>query len=253
MDKFVSTTVVVGLLLGAGGLARGDDQADARKIIDKAIKAEGGAEKVAKNKAATWKVKGNFYGLGNALPYTGEYAIQFPDKFRFALEFDAGGQKAKMIAVVNKDKGWRDLNGNVMDMDKEQVTEAREGMYAQNVFRAVALKEKGYTFSPLGEVKVDKRPAVGVKVSHKGHRDVNLYFDPKSGLLVKTEARVKDEMTGQEVKQETFFSDYKESNGDKHPTKVVIKRDGQLYVEAENSDYKFAEKLDDSLFTKPKN
>ena len=38
MNKFLGTTVVMGLLLGAGGLARGDDQADARKIIDKAIK-----------------------------------------------------------------------------------------------------------------------------------------------------------------------------------------------------------------------
>jgi len=249
MDKFVSTTIVLGLLLGAGGLARGDDQADARKVIDKAIQALGGEATVAKYKAATWKVKGNFYGLGNALPYTGEETIQFPDKFRFVLEFDAGGQQTKLIMVVNKDKGWRKINDNLMDMDKEQVTEAQESLYVQNVIRAVALKEKGYTFSPLGEVKVDKQPAVGVKVSHKGHRDVNLFFDQKSGLLVKTEARVKDEMSGQEVKQESFFSDYKESNGVKYPAKVVIKRDGQLYVEAENQDYKYAEKLD--VFDKP--
>lgn len=251
MSKLLGTTVVLGLLLGAGGLVRGDDQADALKVIEKAVQAQGGADNVTKHKAATWKVKGNFYGLGNALPYTGEYAVQFPDKMRFVLEFDAGGQQAKFIMVVNKDQGWRKINDNVMDMDKEQVKEAMEGLYAQNVIRAVAQKEKGYTFAPLGEVKVEDRPAVGVKVSHKGHRDVNLFFDKETGLLAKVEARVKDEMSGQEVKQETFYSDYKGIKGGKHPGKVVIKRDGQLYVEGENQDYKFAEKLDDSLFEKP--
>jgi outer membrane lipoprotein-sorting protein len=251
MNKFLSTTVVLALLLGGGGPARGDDQADAQKVIEKAIKAQGGAEKLAKYKAATWKVKGDFYGLGNALPYTGEYAIQAPDKFRFVLEFDAGGQQTKFIMVVNKDKGWRKINDNLMDMDKEQVAETREGLHAQNVLRAVALKEKGYMFAPLGEVKVEDRPAVGVKVSAKGYRDVNLYFDKQNGLLVKVETRVKDEMSGQEVKQESFLSDYKEANGLKYPAKLLIKRDGQKYVEAENHDYKFVEKLDDSLFEKP--
>ncbi len=252
MDKFLGTAVVVGLLLGAGGLARGDDQAEARKVIEKAIQAQGGAEKIAKYKAATWKEKGNFYGLGNALPYTGDYAIQFPDKFRFALDFDANGQQFKFIMVVNKDKGWRKINDNVMEMDKEQLSNAKESMHAEGVLRAVALKkDKGYTFAPLGEVQVEKQPAVGVRVSSKGYRDVNLYFDKKSGLLVKVEFQVKDEMSGQEVKQESFLSDYKEANGLKYPAKVVIKRDGQRYVEAENQDYKFAEKLDDSLFEKP--
>ncbi len=250
MDKFLGTAVVVGLLLGAGGLARGDDQADARKVIEKAIQAQGGAEKIAKYKAATWKTKGNFYGLGNALPYTGEYAIQLPDKFRFALDFDANGQQFKFIMVVNKDKGWRKVNDNVMEMDKDQMTNAKESMHAEGVLRAVALKEKGYTFAPLGEIQVDNKPAVGVRVSSKGYRDVSLYFDKKRGLLVKVEYQVKDEMSGQEVKQESFLSDYKEANhGLKYPAKVVVKRDGQRYVEAENQDYKFAETLD--LFEKP--
>jgi hypothetical protein len=251
MNKFLGTTVVVGLLLGAGGLARGDDQADARKIIGKAVKALGGEEKLAKYKAASWKVKGNFYGLGNPVPYTGEEAMQSPDKFRFLINFDAGGNQAKMLLVVNKDKGWRKFNDDLMDMEKEQVTETLESMYVQNLIRGMALKEKGYTLVPLGEVKVDDRATVGVKVSHKGHRDVNLFFDKETGLPAKSETQVKDQMTGQEAKQEAFYSDFKDANGAKYPSKVVIKRDGKLYVESENLEYQFAEKLDDSLFAKP--
>jgi hypothetical protein len=33
---------------------------------------------------------------------------------------------------------------------------------------------------------------VGVRVQSNGHRDIDLYFDKESGLLVKTESRILD-------------------------------------------------------------
>jgi hypothetical protein len=104
----------------------------------------------------------------------------------------------------------------------------------------------------LPEAKVGDRAAVGVKVSSAGHRDVDLYFDKMSGLLVKSETRVKaEEMDGKEVSQETVFTEFKEIDGAKVATKFVIKRDGKPYVEAELTDLKPAAKLDDKLFAKP--
>jgi len=48
------------------------------------------------------------------------------------------------------------------------------------------LKDKAYTLAPIGEVKVEDRPALGLRVSRKGNRDINLYFDKKTYLRVKT-------------------------------------------------------------------
>ena len=112
------------------------------------------------------------------------------------------------------------------------------------------LKGKAFRLAPLGEVNIDKRPARGVWVSSKGHRDVNLYFDKETGLLVKTETRVKDD-NDQEVTEETFLGDYKEVQGTKQATKLTVKRDGELYLESEVTDYRLAEKLDDRVFAKP--
>src|SRR5207248_11447730 len=100
--------------------------------------------------------------------------------------------------------------------------------YAGWVATLLPLKDKAFTLTTIGEVEVEKRPALGVKVSSKGHRDVDLYFDKESGLLVKTETRLKDE-GGQEVMAETFLRDYKDVEGTKHAMKFAVHRDGKLY------------------------
>jgi hypothetical protein len=106
--------------------------------------------------------------------------------------------------------------------------------------------------APLEAIKVDGKPAVGVKVSHKGHEDIKLYFDKDTNLLVKVELRVKAQEQGyKEVTQETFLKDWKDADGIKVVTKVVDKRDGKLYIEEEVSDVKYLEKVEAKLFAKP--
>jgi hypothetical protein len=243
----------VALALAAVGAARADDKADLRAVLDKAIKAHGGAEKLAKEKATTFKAKGKFYGLGEGIDYTSDYAIQPPDKFRMTMDFEAGGMKIAVNVVCDGKKGWTKVNDAVTEMDEEGLAELKEETYAGRVQTLVPLiKDKGFELATLGDVKVGDLPAVGVRVSHKGHRDVNLFFDKKSGLLLKIERTVKDQQQGgKERKQESFFSDYKEVDGVQHPMKLVLNRDGEKYVDAEMSDYETKDKLDDTLFAKP--
>src|SRR5262245_57665115 len=156
---------------------RADDQAEVQALIDKAIQARGGADKLAKFKAATWKGKGKFYGLGEGIDFTGDWAVQPPTQTRYSLEMDVGGMKIQRLAVVNGDKGWIKLNDMLQEMDKEQLAEEKAQAQASRVTSLLTLKEKEYQLSPLGEAKVGDRPAAGVRVSHKDQRDINLYFD----------------------------------------------------------------------------
>ncbi len=245
MRKVLGVTLA-GLLMFAGASAmRADDQADARAIIDKAMKALGGQEQLADVKAVTWKEKGTYYGRGKGEPYTGTFAVEKPDKFRMVIE-------GVFTLVLNGDTAWTKMNDETKEMTNEQLAEQKEQHYASLVRTLTPLSGKAFKLAPLGEIKVAKSPAVGVKVSHKGHRDVNLYFDKETGLLVKSEFRVKaSEQGGKEVEQETFYSDYKAFDGVKFPQKIVVKRDGKQFVEAEASEFKPAAKLDKSLFDKP--
>jgi hypothetical protein len=246
--------LAAGLVLGLVGPAPADDQAEVRAVLDKAIQAVGGAEKLTKYKAATWKGKGKFYGLGDGIDYTGEWAVQGYDQMRFVIDIEVMGQKIKQTIVRNGDKGWIRVNEMLLDMDKDMVAEQKEQAYANALasLEPLAKKEQKFDLAPLGEIKVDDRTAVGVRISSKGHRDVSLFFDKENGLLLKSEWQSRDFMQGgKEVTQQILYSDYKDVEGLKHAMKVVVKSDDKPLIDAELYDLKLEEQLDDSVFVKP--
>jgi hypothetical protein len=257
MRILLSAASAACLLLAWTGAGRADDKADLDKVIDKAIKAHGGAENLGKFKAVTFKMKGKFYMGEEGIDFTGEMATQDPGKSRMELSFEIMGKQAKFLQVANGDKGWQQIKVGDMtvkdeELNKEELAEAKEGQYAGSVGGLVVLKKKDFKLEPLGEVKVGDKPAIGVRVTHKGHRDISLFFDKKTSLLLKSERVIKDlEKGGEEVTQVELYEDYKDIKGAKHAGKITIQRDGKKHVEAEMSDYKVADKLDDNLFTKP--
>jgi hypothetical protein len=245
--------LAVALLPAACATAVADDAAAVKALIDKAIKAAGGDDNLAKFIAQSFKVKGKWYGMGDGLDYTGAWDIQRPDKLRLQFDVTAGGMTFTFVRIVNGDKVWSKLNDTTTAIDdKDEVAEAKEGLYVNRLTTLRPLKDKGFTLTLLDEIKVDGKPAVGIHVFHKDHRDVDLYFDKDKGLLVKVETTVKDFMAGgKEFKQETIYSDHKEFNGLQVPMKVVINRDGKKYIETEVTETEPKEKLDASLFDKP--
>lgn len=251
MPKKLCLAVGFALVLAAAGPSRAADEAAARAVVDKAIQAHGGEATLAKFPASTIQLKGTIQQGGMPLAFTAEVASQGMKQQRIGIEFEVGGVKFRVIHVLNGDEGWVKINDDTTAMDKDDLAEAQEQAYAGWVATLVPLKDKAYTIEPLGDVQVQGRPAVGVKVSRKERRDVNLYFDKKTHLLVKSETRVKDEESGQEMNEETFLGDYKEIDGVPQAVRLTIKRDGKDYLEAEVVEFKAAEKLDANLFTKP--
>lgn len=243
--RAVTCGLIAFLFTSLVGSLRADDQAEGRKIIDKAIKASGGMDKLSKLKAMTWKSKGTYHGGEKAQAFTGNYSMQYPARFRMEIE-------NVFVITFDNDKGWVKSPEGTKELTKEQLDEQRETQYAGWVTALVPLWEKDFKFSLIGESKVENRDVVGVTVSKKGHRDVNLHFDKQNGLLLKASYLVKsDEMNGKEVIEETIYSNYEDVKGIKVARKAVINRDGKLYVESESSDVTHSEKLDASLFAKP--
>jgi hypothetical protein len=234
-------------------LARADAEADVKALLEKAIKASGGEEKLAKAKAMRMKSKGKFFGFSaDGIDYTAETVWQYPNRVRDEITAELMGQKVVILEVVDGDKGWTSTAGNVEEMNKEALQEASENLYSNRVSMLYPLKDKEFTLTLLGDAKVGDVEAVGMKVSSKGHRDINLYFDKKTSYLIKATSKAKDLMNeGKEVAQETFYDDYKEADGIQTPFKVTIKRDGKDYVLAEMTEVKIVDKVDDKTFAKP--
>jgi hypothetical protein len=242
---------VLCVLVAAVGTARADDKPDAQALLDRAIKAAGGEANLKKFQGVICKGKGMLHEGGFKL--SGEWYFQAPDRVRSVYDLNDGqGQKLKILSVTNGDKGWtRTDDGPAEALEGDALKEEQEEAYENWLTMLTPLKDKAFQLTSLGEVRVNDRPALGIKVEHKGHGAVQLYFDKETALLRKLSRKAKDLQNGKEVDQETLFDNYKDVQGVKQPAKIEIKRDGQAYFDVDMTEIKLQEKLDDALFAKP--
>lgn len=242
-------TAFVGALSGP---VRAADDKDANAIVDKAIKAVGGEEKLTKIKAISLKAKGKLSFQGTDNEFTIETTVQGLDHQRGEFEGDFGGMKFKGITVLAGDKGWRKFGDMNMELDKDALANEKRTLYLSTVpVTLVALKDKAFKIEAAGEEKVADKPAVGLKVTGPDGKDFKLYFDKDSGLPVKMVAKVIDFM-GQEFTQETTYADYKEMAGIKKAAKIENRRDGEKFLTQEITEFKILDKVDPNQFTEPK-
>ena len=248
MRWFIAAVFVVALLSGPVR-AEGDKGADA--VLDKAIQALGGAEKLGKVKAATWKAKGTIRIGGNDSDFTSQSTVQGPDQFRQEFEGEFGGNKVTGVTVLNGDKGWRKFGDNVMALDKAGVANQKRGVYLQMTpVTLLPLRGKGFKVRAAGEEKVGGQPAAVLEVTGPDGKEFTLYFDKESGLPVKQVAKVTGFM-GEEFTRETTYGAYKEMGGIKKATKIESKRDGAKFIEQEIIDFKVLDKVDPKTFAEP--
>jgi hypothetical protein len=238
------------VLVLVAATTRADESTTPRALVEKAIEAQGGRDKLAKFPAMKSRFRGKIHIDGEKSDFTGEMIMQGADQRKLSIEIEAGGAKVRIVQVLNHNKGWEKINDDAEEMGKADLAKAKEEAYGEWIATLVPLQDKAFELAPLGEIQIDKQPAVGVRVSRKGHADVNLYFDKKTNLLVKIESRIKDE-NDQEVTEETFSSDYKEVQGTKQAMKFTVRHDGKVYLDGEVTEMKLVEKLEDSVFSKP--
>ncbi len=248
-----------GLLLAGVQLAfvsglRADDQSEAKPVLEKALKAVGGEKKVTALKTAACKIKMNATEGGQEIVIAVEAAWNGLDQYRLDADAQVAGRSEKMLMIVNKDKGWMQARGKTEDAPKEIPEAIKGAFYGIRMPQLLAmLKDPSYKLSPLGEDKVDNKPAVGLLVSHKDHKDVRLFFDKESGLPVKSEVTVNGP-NNMDATIECVYSEYKETEGLKQPAKVAMKVNVNgmtIDVKMEVSDLKTEEKADETLFAKP--
>jgi hypothetical protein len=251
MYRRALTLLAIGLFLGLSATARAADD-DAVTIVDKAIKAHFPKGLDTKNKGLRTKAKGTLHINGVDLEFTQEVAVQMPSKFKEVMQLTVMNNPVTLTSVYNGKEAWiRSANQDVKVTD-EILNEFKEAAYAMNIMQGVFLKDKSVKFSLIGESKLKGKPVIGVTVSRKDYKDINLFFDKETGLIAKTEMRKRDLMTMQEVTEERIITEYQEVDGRKVAKKVEVLRDGKALLESEILELKILETVDDSEFVQPK-
>src|SRR5262249_16814694 len=241
--------VTCALLLAASPVRAQEDEA--RAVLEKAIKAHGGAEKLAQAKAVQTKGKGKMQLMGNDAAFTIDSQVQFPDGFKNAMQMEFNNMNFAITAVFNGKKGWVSVLNMTKEFEEKDLQAIHRSLHAEGMGRLVHLRDKKFKLSPLGEAQVNDRAAVGLLVTCEGKPDVNLFFDKQSHLLVKLEYRTTAPMSAQEVTETRFYRDYKEIDGRQSPTRIEVQHDGKVYLDLEVTEARVVDGFDDSVFARP--
>lgn len=239
---------IVGLLV----LPVRADNPPATEVLDKAIKALGGQEKLEKLHAFSVKAKGKVTLESGTNPISSETTLEGIDHFRSKFEGEFNGNKVEGVTVLSGDKGWRRFNDQTMEMDADAVKNEKRTVYLMVAPATIMpLKSKDFKVEPVADEAVKGKPAAALKVTGPDGKDFTLYFDKESGLPVRMVAKVIDWM-GQEYVQDVTYSEFKDFGGIKRATKVSLKRDGDDFVEQEITEFKLLEKVPADTFAEPK-
>lgn len=252
--------ITVGVLVGP---ARAGDSAAARALIEEAIRAHGGETALAKWPVVTAKTEGIFHGYERTLVFffTCEETMHGAEQFRSVLDGKItvpngkpNPQKFRIINVLDGKRGWIKMAGDGKQDTQEctpaQLLELQESAYVNWLTTLLPLKGQGFTLTLADEEKDQDRTVIGVRVSSRGRRDVTLFFDKETRLLVKTETRA-TAGTGVEGKVVTLLRRHKEFQGVQRPTMWAVYHNGRSLISHWVLDYRLAEQAEAGTFGKP--
>lgn len=213
--------------------AAGD--AAARAVLDRAIKAHGGAEALKKAAAFTSSAKGTRAVAGRDVAYVRKLDVSLPGRMRQDITL---GRVATTIRL-DRGKATQSDGGQAVALRGERVRELQAEADVLWLATLVPLREEGVVLSAARAATVDGEEAVGVKVARKGQADVTLYFSKKTGLLVRVARR--GTMAGREVEMEWTFGGHKDIGGVKVPTREVQAVGGKKVAELTVGEWALAE------------
>ena len=211
---------------------------DLRKLVEEVIEAAGGAERLERLKAQTWRSKIRQVQEDPVVESETRYAVEWPDKLR--TERSDG-----VIVLRVGNKGWTKKGDEVRQLGADQFLFLKEEMWINSLRTLLPLRDPMARLQNVPAVEVEGRPTIGMRVSVKGHRDVVLLFDKETRLLAKAEYRSRGlSEPGKLQVIEAVFSDYREVAGTQVPGLVTMSRAGEPYLEIENLDIERMENLD---------
>lgn len=245
--------LILGLVVAVAGVANAEDKA--ADVVKKGIEAHGGADNLNKYLGARYAIKGEVDVQGTDTEFTGNFNVMNPDKAHMTLNLEVMGAKIAISSVMNGEKAKRKVTVNGMDApggeeSKEELQMAVATRQAQML--TPLLDAKKFTIKATDDEDVNgKRMSVVVATPKAIDREMKLYFDKDSGLLVKEAHKGLGPDNGgsrADVYKETYMSDFKKVNGIQVAMKIVQNHDSKKFLSATMSDYEVLEKIDDSEF-----
>jgi hypothetical protein len=245
MNRLLGAALLVVLM--SCGSAKADERA-AKAIVDKAIKAMGGEEKLSRIKAFTVKGKGTIVLDGDDIPFSFQTTARGIGQYRSTYEGTFGGEKFTGAIVIDGDKGWRKHDDQVEELEGKELDGEKRNAYLDVVpVLLTLLKGKGFQLDTAEEDKT----TTGIRAVGPDGKEFTIRFDKGSGLPTRLSGEVVDD-EGDAFTEEMTFEDYREFDGIKVATRSSIKKDGERYIEVEEMGFQAIDEVKPDTFAEPK-
>jgi hypothetical protein len=249
---FRVSIVVLGLwvVAGIGGAWAEPDQAIVpSEVIQRAIAAHGGKDALAKRATVSYRTETVMYVDGEERKVVTDGIYQAPAQMKSQARFQSG---ITLIQWDSDGRAWQKLG--------EKPVEELRGhalKYEQHILYITYLQllnplvsdGNGFHLAAVGQSELDGRTINGIRVTKESQEPVTLFFDAKTNLLVKLQRKTYDRQEGKEQILEEIFSDFKDIDGAKQPTRSSIFIDGKKASVKVRVESKPIEKQPDSIFT----
>jgi glyoxylase-like metal-dependent hydrolase (beta-lactamase superfamily II) len=271
MNRFRPTVVgaAFGLLLAGGSLVRAasptlDSYRQARQVLDAAVAASGGAERINGIETVLLDQTGTGHARNQSAVPAGPF-LDIPNTRRSALDlkqnwsmveftgsFAGGNVFAGRQVLKGEDKLVIDLvNKTVQKSDQVVATnfDPSHRLFPPLMLRK-ALQRVG-TLRSLGQADVDGHKQDVIAFAWDNGGEYSLFFDAGTHLLTKYELLFPDALTGDAV-AELYFSGYHEVDGLQVPEWVHQNIAGDPLNDWKYTTVQINKPLDPSLFAAPK-
>jgi hypothetical protein len=214
MRRFIRLLLSIAFLFLIGVSAGAQD---ANKIINDYVKAAGGSKVLSK--IQTMSIEGRVARAADGKSGTYTFDTKLPN--RYYSELNIGEQQ--LIEAYNGKSAWRqDASGDRATLLGQEGTQIEAAAQYYNSRLVNPKKNKiGITF--VGHVPLEGRDTLQVEVSSPRGPQREVYFDPKTHLIVK------DSATLGGVEQEILYDDYRAVDGVKVPYAMEVHRGGVNY------------------------
>jgi hypothetical protein len=225
------------LLVFAAGIAlltsRAEGQESPTDLLNRAIARAGGRAALTANSILEWRAGATIHVPGRTIKIAGEWEIRPDSAVSATWPVDQPGAPRRLI-ITGRGAWMQRGNAEPTPAPPEFHIEERHQFYLYQLLRLVTLLEPEFT---VHSAPPDSLGRAALRVTHAGHPDVSIYFDPEGRVVaLQTVFAARNGSTPES--QEIHFAGEIESRGVRWFSEMRIFRAGKPYFDMTISDFR---------------
>ena len=231
------------------GPADPKQEAAARAVLDAALAAKGGAERLAALKTLSWKGDAVLNLPNGKVPAKVEKRYVHPNKLRLDMDIIMGQAKMSITTALAGDTGWaqerRPDGARTIEFPPSEIEAGKAQIWRDQDLVLLRHRDKGARVAPLDDVAIGGAPHHAIRVTAPdGKKSVVLLIDKKTRRLGGMN------YAEQGVTAEERFSDYRAVKGVQIAHKRSTKS-AQVDLTTTVTEVAVNGSIDESIFAKP--